>query len=189
MQDKIAEDDVQTHGATFVPVVLGSNKTTVSVGTGDNEYYPLYASVGLVHNSARRAHHNAVSIIGFLAIPKGLLTSGFFTRMLSPLHTLLQLHMNIRILKNFENSAANSSTHQSIIYSPRFSPTCRHPALHDVPMATSAGVYMDHLSIVLAKAKAVFTAKKPPQLRHARTEQPRSREAAPLIEADEEEVI
>jgi hypothetical protein len=46
-----------------------------------------------------------------------------------------------------------------------------------------------HLSIVLAKAKAVFTAKKPPQLRHARTEQPRSREVVPLIEADEEEVL
>ena len=78
MQDKIAEDDAQTHGATFVPVVLGSDKTTVSVGTGDNEYYPLYASTGLVHNSARRAHRNAVSIIGFLAIPKGLLARSFF---------------------------------------------------------------------------------------------------------------
>jgi hypothetical protein len=69
MQDKIAEDE-ETHGAMFVPVVLGSDKTTVSVATGHNEYYPLYASAGNLHNDARRAHRNGVSVIGFLAIPK-----------------------------------------------------------------------------------------------------------------------
>ena len=61
-------------------------------------------------------------------------------RMLSSLHTISQLHVNIRILMNFENSATNSSTHQSITSSPCFAPTCQHTALHDVPMATSAGV-------------------------------------------------
>ncbi|KAF8478783.1 hypothetical protein F5888DRAFT_1629604, partial [Russula emetica] len=40
--DMIAED-LETHGAMFAPVVLGSDKTTVSVTTGQNEYYPLYA--------------------------------------------------------------------------------------------------------------------------------------------------
>jgi Plavaka transposase len=54
----------------FAPVILGSDKTTVSVATGNNEYYPLYASVGNVHNNVRRAHRNALSLIGFLAIPK-----------------------------------------------------------------------------------------------------------------------
>lgn len=68
-QDKIAEDE-ETHGSMFVPVVLGSDKTTVSVATGNNEYYPLYASIGNVHNNVRRAHRNAVSVIGFLALPK-----------------------------------------------------------------------------------------------------------------------
>jgi hypothetical protein len=56
----------------FVPVVAGSDKTTVSVGTGHNEYYPLYASAGNVQNQVRRAHRNAVAIIGFLAIPKSM---------------------------------------------------------------------------------------------------------------------
>jgi len=69
-QDKIAEESDDTHGGMFVPVILGSDKTTVSVGTGNNEYYPLYASVGNVHNNVRRAHRNAVTIVGFLAIPK-----------------------------------------------------------------------------------------------------------------------
>lgn len=54
----------------FVPILLGSDKTTVSVATGHNEYYPLYASVGVVHNNIRRAHSGALTLIGFLAIPK-----------------------------------------------------------------------------------------------------------------------
>ncbi|KAJ3516412.1 hypothetical protein NMY22_g14214 [Coprinellus aureogranulatus] len=62
--------DPDLHGATFAPVVLGSDKTTVSVATGQNEYYPLYASVGNAQNHLRRAHKGAVSVIGFLSIPK-----------------------------------------------------------------------------------------------------------------------
>ncbi|THH19362.1 hypothetical protein EW146_g1774 [Bondarzewia mesenterica] len=67
--DIIAEDE-ETHGAMFVPAILGSDKTIVSVATGQNEYYPLYGSIGNVHNNVRRAHRNAVSVLGFLAIPK-----------------------------------------------------------------------------------------------------------------------
>ena len=63
-------EDPETHGSMFVPVILGSDKTTVSVATGHNEYYPLYASIGNVQNQVRRAHRNAVSLLGFLAIPK-----------------------------------------------------------------------------------------------------------------------
>lgn len=68
-QDEIAKDS-NTLGSTFVPVILGSDKTTVSVATGNNEYYPLYASIGNVHNTVRRAHRDAVAVIGFLAMPK-----------------------------------------------------------------------------------------------------------------------
>ncbi|KAJ7027114.1 hypothetical protein C8F04DRAFT_1288082 [Mycena alexandri] len=67
--DAIVEDPA-THGSTFVPIILGSDKTTVSVATGQNDYYPLYMSNGLVYNNVRRAHRNAVTLIGFLAIPK-----------------------------------------------------------------------------------------------------------------------
>ncbi|KAG2083637.1 hypothetical protein BD769DRAFT_1633119 [Suillus cothurnatus] len=67
--DEIAKDP-STLGSTFVPVILGSDKTTVSVGTGNNEYYPLYASIGNIHNNVRRAHRNGVAVIGFLAMPK-----------------------------------------------------------------------------------------------------------------------
>jgi len=67
--EKIAADE-NCHGAMFAPIVLGSDKTTVSVATGQNDFYPLYASLGNVDNSIRRAHRNAVALIGFLAIPK-----------------------------------------------------------------------------------------------------------------------
>ncbi|KAJ3497906.1 hypothetical protein NMY22_g19653 [Coprinellus aureogranulatus] len=66
----LAKSDPDLHGAMFAPVVLGSDKTTVSVATGQNEYYPLYASVGNAQNHLRRAHKGAVSLIGFLSIPK-----------------------------------------------------------------------------------------------------------------------
>ncbi|KAJ6632009.1 hypothetical protein B0H10DRAFT_2159558 [Mycena sp. CBHHK59/15] len=69
-QAEIIVKDPATHGSTFVPVILGSDKTTVSVATGQNKYYPLYMSNGLVHNGVRHAHRNAVTLIGFLAIPK-----------------------------------------------------------------------------------------------------------------------
>ena len=52
------------------PVVLRSDKTTVSVGTGKNEYHPLYISKGLVHNNIWHAHQDGVMLLAFLAIPK-----------------------------------------------------------------------------------------------------------------------
>ncbi|KAF8328733.1 hypothetical protein F5887DRAFT_897430 [Amanita rubescens] len=67
--DILAKDD-ENHGATFCPIILGSDKTTVSVATGQNEYYPLYISNGLIHNNVRRAHINGVSLLAFLTIPK-----------------------------------------------------------------------------------------------------------------------
>ena len=63
-QDIIAEDP-QTHGRLFVPIILGSDKTTVSVATGQNEYYPLYGSIGNVHNTVRHAHRGALGLVGF----------------------------------------------------------------------------------------------------------------------------
>ncbi|KAJ3804333.1 hypothetical protein F5876DRAFT_83350 [Lentinula aff. lateritia] len=69
---RIYEDDKDdcVDGAMIVPIILGADKTTVSVATGHVEYHPLYLSIGNVTNSARRAHRNAVIPIGFLAIPK-----------------------------------------------------------------------------------------------------------------------
>jgi len=43
---------------------------TVSVATGHTEVYPLYLSIGNLHNNVRRAHCGSVVVIAFLAIAK-----------------------------------------------------------------------------------------------------------------------
>lgn len=54
----------------FVPIILGSDKTTVSVGTGHNEYWPIYLSIGNIRNNVRRAHRDGLVLMGFLPIAK-----------------------------------------------------------------------------------------------------------------------
>ncbi|KAG1745457.1 uncharacterized protein EDB91DRAFT_1246331 [Suillus paluster] len=59
-QANMISEDPDTHGSMFVPVILRSNKTTVLVTTGQNDYYPLYVSIGNVWNN------------GFSQCPKAL---------------------------------------------------------------------------------------------------------------------
>src|SRR5229473_7484518 len=59
-----------THRAMFVPIILGSDKMTVLVATGQTDYYPLYLSIGNLHNNICRSHHGGVVLITFLAIAK-----------------------------------------------------------------------------------------------------------------------
>ncbi|KAJ7737732.1 hypothetical protein B0H16DRAFT_1762218 [Mycena metata] len=69
-QADILAENPDNLGCTFVPVVGGSDKTTVSVATGHQEYHPVYASPGILTGPARRAHGNGVLPVAFLAIPK-----------------------------------------------------------------------------------------------------------------------
>ncbi|KAH8977871.1 hypothetical protein EDB92DRAFT_1937736 [Lactarius akahatsu] len=55
--------DPKTHGSAFVPIILGSDKTTVSVAMGQTDYYPLYLSIGNLYNNLR-----IFVLAGFLAI-------------------------------------------------------------------------------------------------------------------------
>ena len=56
--------------AMYCPIIIGSDKTIVSVATGHIEYHPFYISPG-VHNTVQQAHCNAVAPAAFLVIPKG----------------------------------------------------------------------------------------------------------------------
>ncbi|KAG1756916.1 uncharacterized protein EDB91DRAFT_1233597 [Suillus paluster] len=57
-------DDADTHGSTFVPIILRSDKTTVSVATGQNDYYPLYhADTADFRNFRRQLFHSSLSFI------------------------------------------------------------------------------------------------------------------------------
>ncbi|KAG1834004.1 hypothetical protein DFJ58DRAFT_719386 [Suillus subalutaceus] len=53
--DAIAQNE-ENHGLTFVPLIIGSDKTVVSVATGQTEYHPLYLSIGNIHNTTKE--HN-----------------------------------------------------------------------------------------------------------------------------------
>ncbi|KAJ7800645.1 hypothetical protein B0H14DRAFT_3092576 [Mycena olivaceomarginata] len=72
---KQADDIVQDpsmHGCMLVPLGAGSDKTTVSVATGHQEYHPVYVTPGNITNIVRRAHGNGVLPASFLPIPKAL---------------------------------------------------------------------------------------------------------------------
>jgi hypothetical protein len=80
----IAQDPT-THGAMFVPVILGSDKTTVSVATGQTDYYLLYLSIGNIHNNVHRSHRGGIALIAFLAIAKSVHFSPIFLYVLTKL--------------------------------------------------------------------------------------------------------
>ncbi|SJL10863.1 uncharacterized protein ARMOST_14258 [Armillaria ostoyae] len=67
---QIFEANPETKGAMYVSVILGSDKTTVSVAIGNVEYYPVYLSIGNLCNPAWHGHCNGVVPITFIAIPK-----------------------------------------------------------------------------------------------------------------------
>ncbi|KAG6896459.1 hypothetical protein C0992_008142 [Termitomyces sp. T32_za158] len=69
-QSDVLAQDPALHGSVFCPIILGSDKMTVSVATGQTDYYPLYISNGLIHNNVRRAHRSGLTLMAFLSIPK-----------------------------------------------------------------------------------------------------------------------
>ncbi|KAH7904691.1 hypothetical protein BJ138DRAFT_1236212 [Hygrophoropsis aurantiaca] len=69
-QADIIAADHDTHGSMLVPIILGADKTTVSVATSHQEFHPVYMLLGNIHNDMRRAHREAVIPLAFLCIPK-----------------------------------------------------------------------------------------------------------------------
>ncbi|KAI9574134.1 hypothetical protein HD554DRAFT_2010478, partial [Boletus coccyginus] len=70
--DKIYADDHSTDDAMYCGIILSSDKTTISVTTGNIEYHSLYLSITNPHNSVCRVHNQAVVPIAFIVIPKGM---------------------------------------------------------------------------------------------------------------------
>ncbi|KIM76997.1 hypothetical protein PILCRDRAFT_12366 [Piloderma croceum F 1598] len=69
-QADLISENPKMHRSFFCPIILRSDKTTVSVATGHNEYWPVYLSIGNIHNNVQRAHRNGLVLLGFLAILK-----------------------------------------------------------------------------------------------------------------------
>jgi hypothetical protein len=93
----------------FVPIILGSDKTTVSVATGGTEYYPLYASIGNTHNGLRRAHQNALVLIGFLSVPKGRYPTTYFIAVLTIMVAVARADADTDTFCNFKRQLFHSS--------------------------------------------------------------------------------
>ena len=55
----------------LVSVTVSSDKTTASVATGQNDFHPVYVSVGNLTNKARRSDKGGVALLAYLAIPAG----------------------------------------------------------------------------------------------------------------------
>ena len=66
--DKIVNNhiDIDNRGAFSVPIIFGSDKTTVSVATGQTEYWPVHISIGNISNNVWCAHYNGIMLLGFL---------------------------------------------------------------------------------------------------------------------------
>jgi hypothetical protein len=96
MQNEIAKD-VSKHGAVFVPVVAGSDKTTVSVATGHQEYHPVYMSPGNFTNIARRSHGNALLPVAFLPIPESRNDFHWLRLRSCPAHSIQETPGNILV--------------------------------------------------------------------------------------------
>ncbi|KAI9449318.1 hypothetical protein BJY52DRAFT_1206403 [Lactarius psammicola] len=67
--DELSQDQ-NNYGVMFVPIVAGSDKTTVLVATGHQEYHPVYISLRNLTNTAQQAHGNSMLPVAFLPIPK-----------------------------------------------------------------------------------------------------------------------
>ena len=74
----------------FVPLSFGSDKTTVSVATGQNNYYPLYMFLSNLNNSARQAHRDSVLPLTFISK---------ITPDLTDLRATYDLWLNLELMK------------------------------------------------------------------------------------------
>lgn len=118
----IFESDNSTKGCMYIPMILGSDKTTVSVATGNVKYHPLYLQIGNLHGSVRRAHRGGVIPIGFLAIPKGKVSYCVYAATVSKF--VPQLIANLTTILPSAPSRSNSSTTQLLQFFSQRVPQC-----------------------------------------------------------------
>jgi hypothetical protein len=130
--------DPSTHGAMLCPIILGSDKTTVSVATGQNEFYPLYMTIGNITNAVRRSHKGSVVLIGFLAIPKGKPMFQFVLVVL----TQPQLSVNTTIPSASANFGASCCIHPSRSSCSTSAMLWRSRSSHDAAMIYFGGSSM-----------------------------------------------
>ena len=58
----------------LIPIIAGSDKTTVLAATGHQEYHLLYVSAGNISNIMCRSHSVGMVPVALLPIPKSMIT-------------------------------------------------------------------------------------------------------------------
>ncbi len=144
-----------THRAMFVPIILGSDKTTVLVATGQTDYYPLYLSIGNLHNNIHQSHHSGVALITFLAIAKSecffLCFYMYSLTCLSSNNTSEQPRSGTAIVPTITNFTTSYFTSPSHKYSLAYNHRCWSQKLPNVPM-DSTDVFcmaLAHISLII----------------------------------------
>ena len=58
-------------GATLVGVMLASDKTNLSVGTGNQKAHPVYLSIGNIHSDiCNKSTNHALVLLALLPMPE-----------------------------------------------------------------------------------------------------------------------
>lgn len=104
----------------LVPIICGSDKTTVTVATGQAEYYLLYLSIGNLHNNVRQAHRGGLVLIAFLAIAKSKYFVNSLSESIKQYFILFQLIKNMAIAWLSAASADSYFIHHCLIFSHLF---------------------------------------------------------------------
>lgn len=140
IKDEIFAANPSTEGAMYCPIILGSNKTTVSVGTGHVQYHPMYLSIRNPHNTLWHAHRNAIA---FLTISKCVYSSNI----LKPLsHNAFQATAVMTTASFFVISNSSCIMHLWWLFSGWMSPCatcthCSHPGLRCMAHCTNLEYY------------------------------------------------
>ncbi|KAF8805477.1 hypothetical protein BYT27DRAFT_7073831, partial [Phlegmacium glaucopus] len=70
VRNDIIRDNPLARGSMLIPIVAGSDKTTVSVATGHQEFHPVYVGAGNMDNTARCSRSLGMEPVTLLPIPK-----------------------------------------------------------------------------------------------------------------------
>jgi len=139
----------------FVPIILGSDKMTVSIATGQTDYYPLYLSIGNLHNNICQSHCSGVALIAFLTIAKSecflLCFYMYSLTCLSSNNASESPRRSTAIVPTIANFATSYFTSHSCISSLAYNHGCWSQKLPNVPIDSTDTFCMAlaHISLII----------------------------------------
>ena len=99
-------EDPQMHGSFLVPIILGIDKTTVSVAMGDNEYWPCICPLAIFKIMFVKLIVMVWFFLDFLQLQKVSFRNLIYEKTWSNTSFLQPKH-NLQKMANFRNFGAN----------------------------------------------------------------------------------